>query len=49
MESDDDENNGDLQGSQAKGTLKEAVEEGDSKVLLDVLEGDLIQDFDDDE
>ena len=49
MESDEDENNGGLQGSQSKGTSKEGVEEGDSKVLLDVLDDDLIQDFDDDE
>lgn len=49
MESDDDENNGGLQGSQSKGTSKEGVEEGDSKVLLGVLDDDLIQDFDDDE
>ena len=49
MESDDDENSGGLQGSLSKGTSKEGVEEGDSKVLLGVLDDDLIQDFDDDE
>lgn len=49
MESEDDENSGGLQGSQSKGTSKEGVEEGDSKVILDVLDDDLIQDFDDDE
>lgn len=49
MESDEDENNGSLQGSQSKGTSKEGAEEGDSKVILDVLDDDLIQDFDDDE
>ena len=49
MESEDDENSGGLQGSQSKGTSKEGAEEGDSKVILDVLDDDLIQDFDDDE
>ena len=50
MESEDDENSGPgLRGSQSKGTSKEGAEEGDSKVILDVLDDDLIQDFDDDE
>ncbi|KAK2550170.1 hypothetical protein P5673_029205 [Acropora cervicornis] len=48
MESDEDENNGGLQGSQSKGTSKEGVEKGDSKVILDVFDDHLIQDFHDD-
>lgn len=38
MESDDNENNGGLQGSQAKWTSKEGIEEGKSKVILDVFD-----------
>ena len=49
MESFDDDNNAGLQGSQAEGTSKEGVEEGDSKVTRDMPDDDLIQDFDDDE
>ena len=38
MESVDNENNGGLQGSQAKWTSKEGIEEGKSKVILDVFD-----------
>ena len=48
MESDDDENSDGLWGSQSKGTSKEGVEKGDSKVILDVFDDHLIQDFHDD-
>ena len=44
MESEDDENSGGLRGSLSKGTSKEGVEEGDSKVIHD---DHLIQDFHD--
>ena len=48
MESEDDENSGPgLGGSKSKGTSKEGVEEGDSKVILDVFDDHLIQDFHD--
>ena len=47
MESEDDKNSGGLRGSLSKGTSKEGVEEGDSKLIHDVFDDQLIQDFHD--